>query len=1582
MPDGDDKDFNERIAERRRMLEGLTEGSDSWHSLTDFMSGGMRQVPDQGPDRNAATSNGLGGSRTNRVVQFDSENNVVARMVVSDSQMESLATNAGNNAEYSYRLAPNPQSQDELDALTAQERAMWDWWNAAARKERREQAYDEAEPMGTLAGMGMDILSAVPGAATAVEKLFGEEIKIDGKSTGVTDIGAAYAGHEEQSPWTSNTTYFAANVIPAVLTGGLSTSATAARLGVAGIRSTGKEVLEQTGRQMGNKLMSTASLAALRKLTPYMMGGGVDIAVGKGIQRGLLAAGMSARPNLARRLAEGGAGTFGAIRDHMTDVMLDERKDFSAETIVTAGVVGGVLGIGGDYVSGWVGGRITRNGVEALAKRDKALAGILWGDLETQADLHKFNDFLSDKNNVDEVFDKITDLLKVGTDEEIAKLPFAVKMMNVIRWGASGGAADLRTFNRLATPSFQRGLEFAHTHLGKGDSEVFMDMGRVVGALMDGGQNLRRLEDIATGSRALAPEAQQSMDQVTPLSAAPGAGEAPSVRITPDERIDLLIGKKARIPFTVTNQQTKTTVVENGVPTEVGSPMVVPNSLRETMFSYTRAMDRQMKPQAAGPGKADLEAVPAVGGSSREEAQLMAQNIESLFGVPVGMRQIEVVVPDGAGGATTKTEWTYARFDPVTQEPIVPLGSKVTAEIADSPAWKDGQILGATHELTRVLGQLDAGESIVIREAGEKAVTNADRAAQLTQEVDDLSAAVREAISDFDQGKVVIPGAASTRDPKTFKSLAQRIAKRTKEAEGLLKIARSNLQLQAKGGESAKLAALGKSLLAKQARGGQVAKSAMAFRRALKEQGREADPEYADLLKTLDEWEKAAADLDGMVGEKGTWLKPNGALDKSVDATQSWVPVLERLRTAELKLGEALQSSEGAFPSIAYAGRAAAPSKGPPPFLDTLAKKLKGDKPADLAKWLLGKKGKDLRAYLDDTLEAAEGAEAGSLAYTQAGLARSLVAYLRGWEQVTGEAIPELKGVFGRMVNRQGEATFTSAYKDLLTLRQNGGGRSGQAWNVLQNVKKNINAQTKDRKTLAFTYDAGMESLDRLRSLTESEHLWGQFGLGQAQLNAGLNGLITAAGDLKTYLGKYATSASLEGGAVSGASPMEQMKAAMFGKQNQLPDGQLPRMLAQNMQLLATIMSGARRQGVSDEAMYQALGGFRPAFRDGPTNLQAAARGRELNLAFPRILGDAVEIQNALQAQGEMARFFSEQWQRAGLVRNGGPGWVGVAPQWAGGNRTPLNRIVHTVDGIIQQYMIRPISAEAFLASVRSGISRQRTKQTTRMGAFKRFLKRTKPARRATVNDVLTRALPVYWAKCWVGSDAEIDKMYETTSARLHDAFEGTSGAGARIADGMPVDRMANMAETVIRPFYGTDYVPAGQAFADKLSGVMMGIVDLLPEMSIPGLPAGQQPPPHPMDKRKFMQLFAAANEGASIMLPLMEAGMLDPDLAQFCQQHFPIEVGMIVSEFATELQNNETDYDVLLGFETMLGVPLTPTATPAAILASQQANQGANTPASAAATGMQRRGQVRMAGLSATDNELRQRRHERQGRA
>ncbi len=239
-------------------------------------------------------------------------------------------------------------------------------------------------------------------------------------------------------------------------------------------------------------------------------------------------------------------------------------------------------------------------------------------------------------------------------------------------------------------------------------------------------------------------------------------------------------------------------------------------------------------------------------------------------------------------------------------------------------------------------------------------------------------------------------------------------------------------------------------------------------------------------------------------------------------------------------------------------------------------------------------------------------------------------------------------------------------------------------------------------------------------------------------------------------------------------------------------------------------------------------------------------------------------------------------------------------------------------------------------------------------------------------------------AKFWVGSDGEGEEVYVEMKRRVDFALEGTSGEGATIANGMSVQGLDALAENFAAPFLTTPFAKAGNVATHSLVTAIMDMVDRMPGMKIPGLPSSQQPNPHPSEMRSWLKLFAAISEGPSICLPLMEAGMLDPDVAQFTAQHFPLLTGQLMGAFSEEIQSGKFPYDLLLQFENWTGRSLTPTATPSAILAFQQANQGANTPASAAATGLPSRGRQRMsgfAGLSATGAEHQQQRQSKHTR-
>jgi len=1545
-------DFSAAVAESLRVMESYNRGEGHWKDLIQTFSGPTRQGPDTSDSQHANTSDYL-GARNRRIIALDANGQMADRFLVNDAQLGQLLSTQERTGN---RYIEVPSVGPDDGTLTDEQRALVSIWDEAERKDYAEAARANAY-MGVGTGLALDVLSAVPFAGPAAIQMFGDEVVIDGVRTGVNDLAAGYAYHERERETLSDLTYLGTNVLAGVLTLG---TGTAAKVGLAATEEVAKRGMLATAGHAMRGIISSRTAADLRKYAPMLVGGGMDVAMDRGLKVALGKMGTLSERGAALT-AGAGAGAFGAMRDYMTDVMMDEQRELSVEGFVGNGMIGGVFGVAGESAASWISKKNTMRNARKLAESNNSVMGALYQTLKLDEQKGSLVDFLQNPDNVPIAYEAMNKLMRT-TDEDVAKLSWGTKLLNTLRWVGSGGAVSRQTLARMSTPKFRAGLEYAHKYLGKGDSEIFQAMTRATLLLSDGAENIRRLDEFATGSRALNPDVQQGMSEVTAGGMGPGT-EAPLVPggMSPEQRTDALLKPGGDIEMSIS-------------PAGNQIPDNNPSNLRGLMTSLAQDLSAQVSP----------------GGPYEMSPRKVAELTRKLFGIELGVRRVKVGVEQVGDRAATKTEWAWLRS---VDGKIPPLRSTITAisEDQEAAARGLGDIVSIELDLERHLGEIDEG-AVQISPEGVTPPTKEQFLADLDLESADLLKALGNVAEQFEQGAVLVPGTTTRTATPPGRVVKGDFQQKIERGQALLE-AMEEFRVTNKGAPKKVL-----SQLRKLAGAGNEQASANKFIKAWNEagkppQGRMAFEAYAKVVAAKENLDRLVKPTDGELIHKSG--NKRGQLMTAPQDQDKWMAAVKQLNEAEAALLTHLDT-QGSFPSLPVPEPPAKSAKTPAWFKAVAAAVESGD-----AKKIIDAFEKEeVLDFLTKGVKAADRESEEIIDSYVADLAAALGRYAEHAGKVDGEAFP---AAFIKKMNfAEADSTLMGGYQMLRQLAREGGDTftAGRQFNVLQNMKKGLNKQTKKEDTLAQFYGPGVTALKRLLALTESPQLWGaDWALGQQMINRGYNGLIADAAELKQFFEPGMSGAYAD----AGVAPIEAMKAHLYGKTNAVPNQNFPRALTKMISNLSMMLGGGKLQGIDRRVMLRELagnidGGTLKRLRRRGAPGEDAERGFEgIDITpeelgqkalddFDLLLANAVQLQNALQSSAELAQAFGDQWRNAGLMRNGAPGWIRMPSVVAGTNPEGiLNRGVRYMDGVVQQYVIRPVSSENFLTSMRASVLSEQGTTVQRMGKFRQYLRDVTGGgsikQRASAT-ILKSSLPIMWAKLWVGSDEEVDEMYATLDARMRQAYDGTEGTPSQVADGLPTQSLQTFAEQMGGPFLSTQYADAGNLAVQKFVSIQMDLADRQPRMPLEGVPASQQPPPHPSQKRAWLKLVAAASEGPSIVLPLMEAGMLDPELAQFVGQHFPRKTGQIVAAFAEEIQSGKFPWDVLLQFENLTGSPLTPNSTPAAILASQQANQGANTPAAAAATGLQRRGQVRMAGLAATDNELRQRRHERQGRA
>lgn len=1517
----DQESLNEAVAARMAAMdEGLDTPARDWEKLTSALSGATRQGPQRSDVENADVGDAQ-GKATEKVLMVDpNTGQIMDRGMMSTSNLQRARIGRKEGEPFLMSL-PQVSTQEEMDALTPEQRKMVEAWVSLEKADAKEAARMEAEPLSLPAGMGMDLLAAVPGAAPLTSMLLSDDATYGGYDLDVTNLQLSYQAYEDEYPIISALTYGAGQFGPALFTGGAKAASVVLRGGI-------KKVADEAAAgAVTQSMLTTNKLAELRKAAPYFLGVGPEIAAERALKGMIPTAVAESAPILTRSAVGAVAGGLGAMRENMTISAMRDHTELSVENVLANGVVGGVFGVLGENAATMLSNRFNRKNAEYIADHNNGVMAALFKDLNLEANDHAFLEYMSNPDNMGELFERMEDLMRV-TDEEVAQVPFGTKMLNVVRSLMSGFSVRPGVLNRMSTEKFRAGLQFANENLGKGESPVMAALADALENLRSGQGMLRRVDELATGQASLTPEAEAKMAQVTDAD-----GNETGRVMTPEERQARLLDDEQGV----------------SVQTRVGSneEQLVNTNYRGVMLQLASELDGGIVP----------------GDTHGLQPKQVADMTQFIFGVPLGVRRMRVGVEQLADGtARLDSEWQWARVNPGdaaegVEAGVAPLGGEPPIKPPDYDSW---EVMSVSEDLEKHLTEIDAGKLTLEPERPAK-LTTEDVLGQTEGETADLLAAIDILENSYKLKEVMAPEKTVTpgkpSKPVPFEG-------RDKARGNLVALADG----QARGEPASNLKGVTGKLV-KEAQGGQIASSGGYWLKRFDAAG--SPEEFAPLADAFKAWNEARGDLGKLVNQGGDLRDAKTkALDRSTQSTARWKVSLENLGKAEAALQEALSKYDMAFPGMTPPAPAAK-SLEAPAVLAKLRKAVEGGFTGDYKKIVTADVAGSLEDLLTTPLRGADAGAARNIAEAQDLLNDALREYGLALQRVNPALLPEVlvaKAGFGGK-----DPTFLSAYKELRDLAKTDQLTAGRQFNVLQNAKKRIYQMTKDDKTFGRFMTPGLTALQQLKGLTENTQLWGNdWGLGQAQINQAWSSLIDDSVALDRLLREYGS---------ADTAPIDLLKQKLFGQSGELPNTRFPRVLMKMIADISQLRQGARSHGIGDDAIYRALAG-----EDGRrvTSAQAAIQGEKRFQNYQLLLENAIQLQNALQSTAELSQAFGEQWRNAGLVRNGAPGWVRLPAMW-GEPTNIVNRGARYLDGIAQQYVMRPISAESYLAHIRGAIMANRTKEVKRVGAFKRFVRKVgggENVRHRSMQTALKNSLPIGFAKFWVGSDEEVEEVYVEMKKRVDFALEGTAGEGATIANGMSVQGLDALAENFAAPFLTTPFAQAGNVATRSLVTAIMDMVDRMPGMKIPGLPSSQQPNPHPSEMRSWLKLFAAISEGPSICLPLMEAGMLDPDVAQFTAQHFPLLTGQLMGAFSEEIQSGKFPYDLLLQFENWTGRSLTPTATPSAILAFQQANQGANTPAAAAATGMQRRGQVRMAGLSATDNELRQRRHERQGRA
>jgi len=888
-------DFSAAVAESLRVMESYNRGEGHWKDLIQTFSGPTRQGPDTSDSQHANTSDYL-GARNRRIIALDANGQMADRFLVNDAQLGQLLSTQERTGN---RYIEVPSVGPDDGTLTDEQRALVSIWDEAERKDYAEAARANAY-MGVGTGLALDVLSAVPFAGPAAIQMFGDEVVIDGVRTGVNDLAAGYAYHERERETLSDLTYLGTNVLAGVLTLG---TGTAAKVGLAATEEVAKRGMLATAGHAMRGIISSRTAADLRKYAPMLVGGGMDVAMDRGLKVALGKMGTLSERGAALT-AGAGAGAFGAMRDYMTDVMMDEQRELSVEGFVGNGMIGGVFGVAGESAASWISKKNTMRNARKLAESNNSIQGALYQTLKLDEQKGSLVDFLQNPDNVPIAYEAMNKLMRT-TDEDVANLSWGTKLLNTLRWVGSGGAVSRQTLARMSTPKFRAGLEYAHKYLGKGDSEIFQAMTRATLLLSDGAENIRRLDEFATGSRALNPDVQKGMSEVTAGGMGPGT-EAPLVAggMSPTQRTDALLKPGGDIEMSVS-------------PAGNQIPDNNPSNLRGLMTSLAQDLSAQIAP----------------GGAYKMNPDDVAKLTKKLFGIELGVRRVKYGVEQAADGAPLTDQWAFARVD--AEGNIPPLKSVITtlSESAD-PAAFERSIVSVEADLERHLAEIDRGVLQVQEEAVAPA-TKEDFLAALGEESSDLLKALGNVSQLFDEGAVLVPGrtAGAARPPSL--PIKEKVDEKLGRANRLLKAIDDGTDLPENPLEA----------LRKLSSEGSEHTTAKSFIKAWEKAGKPRQGSMA--VEAYAKVVAAKENIRGLVKQKeGSLLHTSGnkvgQLLTTPQAQQQWVAALRQLKEAEENLLKHLDT-QGSFPSLPLPEPPAAAAKLPKWFKPLAAAVESGD---------------------------------------------------------------------------------------------------------------------------------------------------------------------------------------------------------------------------------------------------------------------------------------------------------------------------------------------------------------------------------------------------------------------------------------------------------------------------------------------------------------------------------------------------------------------------------------------------------------------------------------------------------------
>ena len=156
----DQESLNEAVAARMAAMdEGLDTPARDWDKLTSALSGATRQGPQRSDVENAAVGDAQ-GKATERVLMVDpNTGQIIDRGMMSTSNLQRARIGRKEGEPFLMSL-PQVSTQEEMDALTPEQRKMVEAWVSLEKADAKEAARMEAEPLSLPAGMGMDLLAA------------------------------------------------------------------------------------------------------------------------------------------------------------------------------------------------------------------------------------------------------------------------------------------------------------------------------------------------------------------------------------------------------------------------------------------------------------------------------------------------------------------------------------------------------------------------------------------------------------------------------------------------------------------------------------------------------------------------------------------------------------------------------------------------------------------------------------------------------------------------------------------------------------------------------------------------------------------------------------------------------------------------------------------------------------------------------------------------------------------------------------------------------------------------------------------------------------------------------------------------------------------------------------------------------------------------------------------------------------------------------------------------------------------------------------------------------------------------------